>query len=375
MKLSPVLCFAAIHLLLSSCSGNGKKSTQTEAGDTLTSESSLLTLVDHGDYVTADIADPWNKDKKLAAYVLVPATSGQVDVPEGYTVIKTPVNSAAVFSSVHSSALEELGRGDVITAVADASYFTSPTIRNGLESGKICDVGNSMSPSLERLVEVSPQIMLVSPYQNSDHCAIAKAGIIVVPMADYKEDTPLGRAEWILFEGALTGRLDSARAIYQRVVHDYETIRRRAEKLVDAKRPLVLTDMEYSGQWAQPAGGSYAARMIADAGGRVIFDDNRSTGSVSGDYAVVYDRGRDADFWLIRSFGPLSRGDVVSANRLNADMRPMSSGKVYYTDTSASGYYEDIAFHPERILADYLRILHPELCPEHTELRYFKVLQ
>ena len=32
-----------------------------------------------------------------------------------------------------------------------------------------------------------------------------------------------------------------------------------------------------------------------------------------------------------------------------------------YSDISTSGFYDDIAFHPEKILADYVAIFHPEL--------------
>ena len=243
--------------------------------------------------------------------------------------------------------------------MADADYFTSPVIRSGLADGRIADVGNSMSPSLETLVNLSPDVAIVSPYQGADFSAISKTGIAVVEMVDYMEPTPLGRAEWILLLGVLTGRLDQAKNIYANVCDSYNKLAKLASQTTS--RPLVVTDTEYSGQWAQPGGASYAARMITDAGARVLFADRNINGSVNSDYALVYEKGSGADFWLIRYFGNLTPDMLRAANSLNSSFKAFSDHKVYFSDTSTSGFYDDIAFHPEKILADYVAIFHPEL--------------
>ena len=364
MKQTPsvlrILFFSVVGVLvcvLSSCSGNADKA--LPPGDTLTHTSSLMTIVDHGDFVSVTIADPWSNGKATKRYALVPRDSKADNIPEDMTVIKTPVQSAAVFSSVHSAPLEELGVTGIIRGVADADYFTSPVIRSGLADGRIADVGNSMSPSLETLVNLSPDVAIVSPYQGADFSAISKTGIAVVEMVDYMEPTPLGRAEWILLLGALTDRLDQAKNIYANVCDNYNKLAKLASQTTS--RPLVVTDTEYSGQWAQPGGASYAARMITDAGARVLFADRNINGSVNSDYALVYEKGSGADFWLIRYFGNLTPDMLRAANSLNSSFKAFSDHKVYFSDTSTSGFYDDIAFHPEKILADYVAIFHPEL--------------
>ncbi len=357
----------SVFALLISCTGN--VSEKLNAGDTLTTNSTILKLIDHGDFISVTISDPKDPNTILSRYALVHKDSNNVDIPEGISIIKTPVSSVAVFSSIYSSALEELGVGKIITAVADADYFTSPFIKQGLASGTIADIGNSMSPSLESLVDISPQAILSSYNPTTNNNAITKSGIAVIPMADYMEPTPLGRAEWILLEGALTGKLEKANEIYEKVCSEYCSLQIKAQTATS--RPLVITDMEYSGRWTQAAGGSYAAKMIADAGGRVLFADNPSTGSIDCDYARVYDLGIDADVWLIRSFGPLDRNKIIATNKLNAKFKAMNNGSVYYTNTSRSTYYDDIAFHPELILADYVNILHPELSDNEYKLRYY----
>lgn len=361
--------FILTFTTLGFCSCSNKGNNALPQGETLTHNSALLNMADHGSFISVTITDPNNKDKVLGNYALVNKDSGIVNVPQDMTIIKIPIKSAAIFSTVHASAFEELGCPEIIKGVADAEYFSPGFVRDGISSGRIADLGSSMSPSLERLIDISPQLMMVSYDPNISHDAIAKAGIIVIPMPDYLEPSPLGRAEWILFAGALADKLDMAKTIYKNVVHEYETIKAKTAQC--QFRPEVITDMEYSGQWAQPSGGSYAAQMIGDAGGRVLFSDDPSTGSVNSDYAAVYDKGINSDFWLIRSFGALDRTKIISSNQLNGDFKAFKEGKLYYTDTSTSGFYDDIAFHPERILYDYAAILHPEIFPDKSRIHYF----
>ena len=70
MKKSIFTAFIAA-LTLCSCGGGKSERYADMPGDTLTHRSELLTLIDRGDFVTAEIADPWNSGQRLAAYALV----------------------------------------------------------------------------------------------------------------------------------------------------------------------------------------------------------------------------------------------------------------------------------------------------------------
>lgn len=338
-----------------------------DGGDTLTSRAEQLMMIDHGGYISVQIANPWKEDQTLARYYLVHRDSVMPDLPDDGKVIKVPVRSAAVFSGVHTSGINELGHGKSIVAVADGQYFVDDPVKSGLVLGQIVDVGPSTSPSIEKLVDVSPEVLIVSPYQDSDHSAIEKTGIAVLQMTDYMEKTPLGRAEWLLLIGALYDDMDKARSIYQDVTSSYESL---MGKTAGGARPLVLTEMPMSGVWHCPAGGSYAARMIKDAGGEVLFGDDESTGSVQADVAKVYDLGADADFWLIRSYGPLNRQTLASMSAMIPNIKAFKQGRVYVCDTSSSPLFDDIAFHPERVLADYIKIFSVD-----STLHYFSPLK
>ena len=136
MRLYSVLL--ATTVLLSSCGGRTARS--QEDGDTVRLKyASLLTIVRHDGYTVAEISNPWKEGKTLHTYVLVPrGTTPAAKLPHG-TLIHTPVQRAAVFTTVHCSLLTELGCGDNIVAVADLKYNTLPFVQEQVRRGRIAD--------------------------------------------------------------------------------------------------------------------------------------------------------------------------------------------------------------------------------------------
>lgn len=358
-------------VLLASCAGKTGGEATSAAGDTLTTDAELLTLVKHDGWVSATIADPWSQGKTLATYCFVPRTSevpAELSSQKDVVIIRTPVKSAIVYSSVYTQGIEDLGQAPTIKGVADTEFFTHGYVKKHLDSGDIANIGLSSSPSMEKIVDISPDVLILSPYEaNRNDRVLDKTGVAVIRMVDYMESTPLGRAEWIKLLGVMYDDIEGANKVYASTSNNYKEISR----LVAAgdSRPMILTDTEVSGTWYQPGGGSYAAHLIQDAGGQVAWNETTSTGSLPCDYAAVYERASNAAIWIMRTFGKTSLEDLRKANPLNGNIKALKDGKVYYTDTSTGTYFDDIAFHPDRILSDYAAVFHPEVWDK--PLKYF----
>ena len=369
-------CFAFIFLfvlLASSCGGNGGRNGNLIAGDTLTTRAELLTMVDCGDFVAAIVDNPWKPGARLAAYALVPRNSEGVIIPEGFLRVDVPVERSLVYSSTNMSAIGELGALDAVSAVADGNYYTpDDTVTKMINAGVLTDIGNSMSPKLETIIDVSPDAILVSPYENAGHGVIDALKVPVIECADYMETTPLGRAEWLLLLGELYGKRDEARHIFNNVVTEYESLR---DKILAAasQRPKVLTEMLTSGVWYVPGGKSYMSSMLSDAGADYPWSDNGSTGSLQLDAGAVLDKASDADIWVMRNYGNVTLPSLAAMSPLYSGIKAYKNGEVYNCDSSVSPIFNDIAFHPERVLADFASIFHPEIFPEFSRKYYHKI--
>lgn len=374
MKTSLITFIVSISLLLTSCGGHGSGSETPLNGDTLTSRSDLLTLVDCGDYIAAVIADPWNPGKRLASYALVPRDAAvRPDVPQDFQIVETPLRRTVVYSSTNAAALDELGSLDAVAAVADGNYYPpTDTVARLIAAGLITDIGNGMSPKLETLVEISPDAILSSPYENAGHGVLDALKVPIIECADYMEPTPLGRAEWLLFLGHLFGKADQAESVYRQTVTDYAAL---ADSVASAavSRPKVLTELITSGVWYVPGGKSYMAHMLADAGAAYPWSDNDSSGSLQLDAAAVIDKASDADIWIMRNYGPTTLASLRDISPLFSGIKAYTDGQIYNCDPSATAIFNDIAFHPERVLADFVTIFHPELMPGRSTAYYQKV--
>ncbi|MDE5568393.1 MAG: ABC transporter substrate-binding protein [Muribaculaceae bacterium] len=366
-----ILLFA---LTVSSCGGNGDRNGNIIAGDTLTTRAELLTMVDCGDFVAAIVENPWKPGTDLAAYALVPKKSEEVTIPDGFIRVDVPVERSLVYSSTNMSAIGELGALEAVSAVADGNYYTpGDTVTKMINAGVLTDIGNSMSPKLETIIDVSPDAILISPYENAGHGVIDALKVPVIECADYMETTPLGRAEWLLLLGELYGKRDEARHIYNNVVTEYESLRDKISTSA-SQRPKVLTEMLTSGVWYVPGGKSYMSSMLSDAGADYPWSDNASTGSLQLDAGAVIDKASDADIWVMRNYGNVTLPSLAAMSPLYSGIKAYKNGEVYNCDSSVSPIFNDIAFHPERVLADYASIFHPEIFPEFSRQYYHKVL-
>lgn len=341
-------------------------------GDTLTTETELLTIVDCEGFTVVDVENPWKEGELLKRYAIVHQDSIMPDnLPKDAELVRVPITSALVYSSVHAGVFEELGCIDAVTGVVDAQYYKIPNVIEGLKSGKVVDAGNSMAPTIEKIVELSPEAILASPFQNAGHGAIEKMGIPIIECADYMEATPLGRAEWVKFIGELLCKRTEATEIYNSVVEEYNSLKDKVGN--SAKKPIVISEMMTDGVWFMPGGKSYMAQMFADAGANYPWSDNDSKGSLQLDFATVYDKAYNADYWLIKSPEPnFSLANLESKYPLNKKMEAFSNGGVYVINTIETSFFEDFPFHPQRLLREYIILFHPEMIDGDKSLRYFR---
>ena len=222
---------------LLSCSACKKRGAQIEAGDAVpVSHAAGFSLTQCPGYTMAEVRNPWDTTRLLHRYLLVDKERDiPGNLPEG-TLVRVPVENIAAYSSVHVSMLDELGAADRITGVCEAEYIARPGVRRRIESGEIADLGSSFAPRVEKIIELSPEVILASPYENCNYGQVEKLGVPIIECADYMETTPLGRAEWVRFLGLLTGRTHEADSLFGLTECRYDSLRRLAADAAERPR-------------------------------------------------------------------------------------------------------------------------------------------
>ncbi len=346
---------------LTACHG-GRPHTATTAGDTITlRHAQYLTLIEHEGYTEVQIHSPWNRGKLL----------------QTMRVASPNASRALFFTTTHSNLIEELGCIDAIAGICETEYIANPRLLQAIADGKIKEMGSAMTPDRERIASLNPDLILLSPYENaSTYGNIEALGIPIVQCADYMETSALGRAEWIRFYGRLFGKGREADSLFLAIEAKYNRLKALTDSITDAHRPTVLFDTRNGSAWYVPGGRSTMAQLVRDAGGRYIFDDNTKSGSVPLSFETVLSRGENADIWLIRYNNGRTRMTLPDLGKVYEPYTLFNAyrkGNVYGCNSAELIFYEETPFHPERLLRDYIRILHPELLPDDT-LRYFHKL-
>lgn len=375
VKLTYVLAVLLTMLCaLASCTQSGGYS--ESGGEAIAMRySELLRLKDCQGYVSAEIINPWDTTKLLHRYILVEADGSMPEsLPEG-DVVRIPLQKSVVSTSVHCSLINELGAYRAIRGVCDADYLYLKALKDDIKAGNVADVGSSMEPDIEKLIDLSPDAVLMSPYESSgSYGKLGKLGIPLIECADYMEQTALGRAEWIRLFGLLYGQQAKADSIFSCVEKAYLSLRDSASAMKE--HPTVLTEMKSGSTWYVAGGNSYVARLLKDAGADYIFKDEPSAGSVPYDPEMVFYRGQKADYWLVKYNQPtvMTKDQLAQQWTLNMQMDAYRNGRVFGVNLSRGTFYEETPFHPELLLRDLVSIFHPGANGART-MRYYQQIR
>ena len=369
------LCLTTVLLLLVSCKGGGTATVLEGAASIEMKHASLLTLQQGDGFVLAQIKNPWDTTAILHRYVLVP--KGQ-DVPEHLPqgeVIRTPLAHALFYTSVHVSLIDELGAYDAIGGVCDQQYMYLERVRKDIESGKIADCGMSQTPDIERIMDLAPDAILLSPFESSGtYGKLGSIGIPIIECADYMETGALGRAEWMRFYGLLVGKADVADSLFATIESEYQRLK---DMVKDVRhKPTVVCEKKFGSSWHVAGANSTIGKLVSDAGGDYIFSDEPAVGSVPYDPEVVFDRAQDADIWLLkyRQEVPLTYAQLAQEWSTYAEMKAFKTRNVYGCNLYKVAYYEETPFHPDVLLREYIKVFHPDVLKDEPCL-YFKKLK
>ena len=362
-----IIIYICLAILLFSCNG-GQTALLDEQGDTLQLHyAKNLTIVTFPNHIEVTMRNPWDTTNVLGKYVLYEELNPSRFKDQG-SRFKVPLERAAVFSSVHCALVHELHADEAVGGICDFEFFNLPYYKKAVREGRIVNLGNSMQPSLEKMIDLSPDALLPSPFENSGGLGrIERLGIPIIWCADYMEQTPLGRAEWIRFYGRLFGRAEEADSIFEAVESRYLELCTLAKNT--KTKPRLLPEMPWSGQWTLPGSESSSTRLYEDAGAQYLFADLEGAGGIPLSTEKVVDKGVEADIWIIKHHGPLDRKQMNSDTPLLANIK----APIWWCDTSTTLLYEETPFHPERLLENLIAILHPELGIK-PENEYFKKL-
>ena len=369
-----LLALAFIGNLLIGCTIASINRT-SDGGDTIALHyAQQLSLIQYKGYVQATLANPWKEGAVLHSYVLVPKGrvgdsllqhDAQLQAMEA-TVVRTPIAHAVVFTTSHCALLYDLHVQQALSGVCDLAYINLPDVQRRAKlparnTAKVVDCGSSMQPDVERIMQLDLEALLVSPFEQSGGFGkLATLNIPIIETADYMETSALGRAEWMKFYGLLFGRAQQANALFAQVDSNYHALMAKAQQT--RENVSAFTERKMGSVWYVPGGRSTIAQLLRDAQVTYPFADDTHSGSLALSFETVLNEAGNSDIWLIKyNHHPNTRQALLAEDAGYAQFKAFQRGKVFGCDCAAVPYYEEVDFHPDRLLNDILQIAYPTL--------------
>ncbi len=332
-----------------------------------------FTLTYHNSYQVLTVKQP-TQGGKPESYLLVkcgadkPKLTGELAKA---TVVSTPVKSLFSASTTHIPSLEVLGSLDLLTGVASKAYISSKAAQQRVKDPDVVEFAAAGTADAEKIVAAKPDALITGGFDDPAFATVRQAGIPVLADADFLETDPLGRAEWIKYFAALTGKEKQAQIVFSKVAENYRDAVGEASGANPAK---VVVSQPYQGKWSVPAGGSYAGRLIVDAAGTWPWITNKSTGSIETDLETVFDKSGGAKIWLTSSNWQ-TRKDALAEEPRFAKFEAFKSGTVWAPSkqlnaAGGNNYFELGVLRPDLTVKDLIAILHPDLMPDHKFVFY-----
>jgi len=358
------------------------KSHVTESNNADNKEhASRFQITDCDGYKKLVVSNPWQESsQRRFTYYLF---SDSLKVPDSLPlkqVIHIPVKRIVCMSTTHLAMVKALDESGSIVGISGKNLIFDAGLKEKINEGLIPDVGYESNLDKELVVSLKPDVLMaygIDPSSSGYFAKLSEMGISVMYNADYLEETPLARAEWIKVFGALFNKEREADSIYNSLVISYERI---CDSVINAAKPKpkVLSGGPWEDVWYIAPANSYAMRLITDAGGYYLYNDLIAANAQPYSVESVFVKALDADVWInpgsAKSLEELFNYDYRLKNLPVCSQGAVFSSNKRLSPDGGNDYFESAVIHPDVLLRDLASAFNPELYPGYVQ-KYYRKLQ
>ncbi|MFV0506024.1 MAG: ABC transporter substrate-binding protein [Bacteroidales bacterium] len=310
------------------------------------------------------VHNPWQGADNIETQLFI--TRNGENAPKDFSgqIINGDAKRIACMSSSHVAMLDAVDAASCVVGVSGIDYISNKYI--AAHKDAVADIGYDGNIDYEKLISTKPDLVLLFGISGASTMEpkLKELGIPFVYVGEYIEDSPLGKAEWLVAVSELIGKRTEGEQRFNAIPKRYKQLK---AKVSTAKldKPKVMLNVPYGDSWFMPSTTSYVSKLIADAGGEYLYKKNTSTNSLPIDLETAYLLTLQADVWL--NVGSLSTlAELESTHQKFADAPCVQSGAVYNSTkrinpSGGNDFWESGVINPDLILRDLIKIFHPEI--------------
>jgi iron complex transport system substrate-binding protein len=306
-----------------------------------------------GDLTFIYILNPETKSKELIFFL-------DKKTPNLIRINNKKFNTSSIisFSSTFIGLLEKLNELKRVKGVDNLQLIHNSIIKKGITTGKVKELGSAELANIEEILNSKAQLILYSGFGNKfpNEDKLNKLNILSIPIYDWKETHPLGKAEWIKVFGVITNKEKIANDYFNNLKKRYLSIKQKF-KAIKLSKPLFSGSL-IGDYWYLPAGQSYIANIFKDARIDYVEKSSKGVGSISKSFEYCFKNYQYTYFWI--NPGNCSKTNLIKQNKRYRFFKAFEKNTFCYSH-NPNLFWENSAIEPDSLLLDLIQITHPEI--------------
>ena len=373
---TPIYLFVSVLFFMASSCSNPVKKKQEESTRNYNPEYAKFFRIEYFEsYKKVVIFNPWENESLNMEYYIPHSGAKNIENLEHSFVIKEIPKKVVALSSPMVGMLNLLELVQHIKGVTDPDLIYNEKILARIKSGHIENVGKAIQINMEQMMVLQPDLVIGSGWDklSADYEKMIQLKMTPLLMYDWKEQHPLGKAEWMVLLASFFNVEERAISIFEEIKNKYNE---QKESLKFDKQPVVFNGSEYQGIWYSAGGKSYMAQLIADASGNYLMKQDSSSGSLMLDFEVLMSKASKADIWMYTGASSEDRLGLFNSPKYQS-LAAIRTHRVYsyhkrLNEFGANDYWETASFRPDIVLEDLNKIFHSS---EPKGMYYFEKVQ
>lgn len=176
------------------------------------------------------VRNPWQGAGNVEQHLLILREGAKAPAGLDAQVVKAPVRHVVCMSSSHVAMFDALGEVRRISGVSGIDYISNTYVNEHRYCGEVRDVGYDTNLNFELLASMRPDLVLLYGVTGENTVVTGKLrelGIPYIYVGDYMEESPLGKAEWLMVAAELCNVRDKGAETFRGIAARYNALKTR----------------------------------------------------------------------------------------------------------------------------------------------------
>ena len=192
--------------------------------------------------VLVTVTNPWQGADSITTCLFI-ARDGEA-APEDFTgqVLNGNAGRIVCMSSTHIAMLDAIGETGRVVGVSGIDYISNPDIQARRDS--VGDVGYEGNINYELLLSLDPDLVLLYGVNGASSMEgkLKELNIPFMYVGDYLEESPLGKAEWLVALAEVAGKRTEGEKVFAEIPVRYNALKKRVtDAAIDAPSVMLNT--------------------------------------------------------------------------------------------------------------------------------------